>query len=344
MARTPFAGDGVGAEQVIHSGDLRRHWRRARRVAEDLRLTDPRAACFYARRTLELAVNWLYRHDPALALPYDDNLGALLHDPGFRSPLPVAGAVNALVQDLPTDALAGDHLRGGVADDATALPLSGGARGSGGDGGTAARCGLRACGVGGVKVAPGARAGPADARDSGIGMHRERNMRNPPGPFYPPGSTDRLPGQFADDPAIRQPSFDRVKAAALLDAARRHKMMVVYSTTPTGSIKSVPPVLAPRGEETVVHSGVDKFFGTKLEAALKAKHIHTVIVTGTVAHGAVRFTTSAASLRGCKVAVPVDTLSAPDPFAELSATWILSNAPASVAKNINLTRSDMVQF
>jgi nicotinamidase-related amidase len=134
------------------------------------------------------------------------------------------------------------------------------------------------------------------------------------------------------------------KVAALLDAARRHKMMVVYSTTPTGSIKSVPPVLAPRGEETVVHSGVDKFLGTKLEAALKAKHIHTVIVTGTVANGAVLYTASAASLRGFKAVVPVDTLSAPDPFAELSATWILSNAPASVAKNINVTRSDMVQF
>jgi len=94
----------------------------------------------------------------------------------------------------------------------------------------------------------------------------------------------------------------------------------------------------------VVHSGVDKFLGTKLEAALKAKHIRTVIVTGTVAHGAVLYTASAASLRGFKVAVPVDTLSAPDPFAELPAVWILSNAPASVAKNMNVTRSDMVQF
>ena len=29
---------------------------------------DPRTACFYARRTLELAVSWAYKHDAALRL------------------------------------------------------------------------------------------------------------------------------------------------------------------------------------------------------------------------------------------------------------------------------------
>jgi type I restriction enzyme R subunit len=27
--------------------------------------TDARTSCFYARSTLELAVDWLYKHDPA---------------------------------------------------------------------------------------------------------------------------------------------------------------------------------------------------------------------------------------------------------------------------------------
>lgn len=45
---------------------------------------DPRAACFYARRTLELAVSWAYKHDAALHLPYQDNLSALIHDPSFK--------------------------------------------------------------------------------------------------------------------------------------------------------------------------------------------------------------------------------------------------------------------
>jgi len=45
---------------------------------------DPRTACFYARRALELAVSWAYKHDPALRLPYQDNLSALIHEPSFK--------------------------------------------------------------------------------------------------------------------------------------------------------------------------------------------------------------------------------------------------------------------
>ena len=46
---------------------------------------DPRTACFYARRSLELAVAWLYKHDPSLKLPYQDNLSALIHEPTFKA-------------------------------------------------------------------------------------------------------------------------------------------------------------------------------------------------------------------------------------------------------------------
>jgi type I restriction enzyme R subunit len=53
--------------------------------AEQLALPDPRTACFHARRALELAVKWLYTHDPAFKIPYDDGLNALLHDPSFKS-------------------------------------------------------------------------------------------------------------------------------------------------------------------------------------------------------------------------------------------------------------------
>lgn len=45
---------------------------------------DPRTACFYARRALELAVQWMYKHDYTLLLPYQDNLSALIHEPTFK--------------------------------------------------------------------------------------------------------------------------------------------------------------------------------------------------------------------------------------------------------------------
>jgi type I restriction enzyme, R subunit len=47
--------------------------------------SDPRTSCFYARRTLEITVAWLYKHDSSLRLPYQDNLSALIHEPTFKS-------------------------------------------------------------------------------------------------------------------------------------------------------------------------------------------------------------------------------------------------------------------
>ncbi len=58
--------------------------------AEGHIMGDPRAACFHARFALEAAVHWLYRHDNSLAMPYDQSLGALLHEPCFQNLLPEA--------------------------------------------------------------------------------------------------------------------------------------------------------------------------------------------------------------------------------------------------------------
>ena len=69
--------------------------------AEEMANTDARASCFYARRTLELAVGWLYKHDKSLRLPYQDHLSALIHEPSFQAT--VGGAVftkTKLIKDL----------------------------------------------------------------------------------------------------------------------------------------------------------------------------------------------------------------------------------------------------
>lgn len=68
-------------------GFLEREWStvfEAATKAEAAVRADPRTACFYARRALELAVGWAYKHDPALNLPYQDNLSALIHEPTFK--------------------------------------------------------------------------------------------------------------------------------------------------------------------------------------------------------------------------------------------------------------------
>jgi type I restriction enzyme R subunit len=48
-------------------------------------LGDPRTACFYARRVVELAVTWAFEHDRSLQWPYERNLSALLHEPSFKA-------------------------------------------------------------------------------------------------------------------------------------------------------------------------------------------------------------------------------------------------------------------
>ncbi|WP_068466694.1 DEAD/DEAH box helicase family protein [Candidatus Protochlamydia phocaeensis] len=58
--------------------------------AESYIMDDPRAACFHARFTLEAIIHWLYRHDASLRMPYDQSLGALLHEPSFQNLLPEA--------------------------------------------------------------------------------------------------------------------------------------------------------------------------------------------------------------------------------------------------------------
>ncbi len=59
--------------------------------AESLVNSDARASCFYARRSLELGVAWLYTYEKKLRLPYQDHLAALIHEPTFRAT--VGGAV-----------------------------------------------------------------------------------------------------------------------------------------------------------------------------------------------------------------------------------------------------------
>ena len=69
-------------------------------------MSDARGACFYARRTLELAVAWLYKNDAALKLPYQDHLSALLHEPTFRAALgPAVWAKTRVVKELGNQAV-----------------------------------------------------------------------------------------------------------------------------------------------------------------------------------------------------------------------------------------------
>ena len=135
----------------------------------------------------------------------------------------------------------------------------------------------------------------------------------------------------------------------ILDAARAHNMVVAYNLTgQTPKIEDmVDPSLAPRAGEHLIKNGrgANKWYNSDLEQALKDKGIHTVIITGTSAQGAVVGTSNGAVQRGYKAVVPIDGMSAEDPYNEQYAAWHLyKGGPANLTENVTLTRSDLISF
>jgi nicotinamidase-related amidase len=133
------------------------------------------------------------------------------------------------------------------------------------------------------------------------------------------------------------------KMERLLSTAREKGVYIVYSLSAGATPADIARELAPKASDPVVTSGPDKFFGTDLEKILKEKNIKTVIVTGTAAHGAVLYTASGAALRGMKVILPVDGLSAEALYPEQYTVWNLANAPR-VSAEVTVTRTDMIKF
>ena len=128
----------------------------------------------------------------------------------------------------------------------------------------------------------------------------------------------------------------------LLTRARAKGVPIIYSLG-RGTAADIYPEVAPQAGDPLVTSGPDKFWGTELEKILKEKGITTVIVVGTAAHGAVLYTASGAALRGLKVIVPVDGMSADEAYTEQYTAWHLLNAPR-VGAQVSLTRIDMIQY
>jgi nicotinamidase-related amidase len=129
----------------------------------------------------------------------------------------------------------------------------------------------------------------------------------------------------------------------LLGEARAAKALVLYSGFGSTTTADVLKDVAPISGEPFVRSGPDKFINTALARILKRRGIKTVIVAGTASNGAVLFTAAGAAFRGMKVIVPVDGMSAVNPFADLSTAFTFVNAP-TVSQASTLTRTDMIKF
>ncbi|MGH2437763.1 MAG: cysteine hydrolase family protein [bacterium] len=118
----------------------------------------------------------------------------------------------------------------------------------------------------------------------------------------------------------------------LLDLARRRSMVVFYTQDTHDPGDPEFPIwgqhvlrgswgwqiieeLTPRPTDRVIQKlRYDGFFGTSLDHELRLRQVATVIVCGTVANICVLHTAGSAALRGYKVILPIDAISAITPF------------------------------
>src|SRR5579862_9837440 len=147
-------------------------------------------------------------------------------------------------------------------------------------------------------------------------------------------------------PEKRKRCADSVpKVKKFVENARTKGALIIYSVAVPGSVATdVLKDLTPAsGEQVLPPLGPDKFINSDLEKTLKDKGIKTVVTMGTQAQTSVLHTGGEAALRGFKVIVPVDAMSADDLFPELYTTWHLSTA-ARISNQTTLTRLDMIGF
>jgi len=146
-------------------------------------------------------------------------------------------------------------------------------------------------------------------------------------------SAERRPRCIATIPNVKK----------LLSEARAKGVAVIYSLSAGAAVSDIAQELAALPGDPVVTSGPDKFLGTDLEKHLKDRKITTVIVAGTAAHGAVLYTASGAALRGMRVIVPADGISAETLYPEQYVLWNLANAPR-ISTQMTLSRTDLIKF
>ena len=143
------------------------------------------------------------------------------------------------------------------------------------------------------------------------------------------------------------------KVQKLLTEARAKGVYVIYTLVPSPSpatfanpkITDYVPELAPKGDEPVVTSFVDKFAlgdkDTGLQKMLKDKGIKTLVSVGVASHNGVLFTSVMAALRGFDVVVPVDGMAGNNAYEDQATDYILTS---SIVYKVTLTSVDMIKF
>jgi len=136
-----------------------------------------------------------------------------------------------------------------------------------------------------------------------------------------------------------------------MQRARKAGVTVVYGTREPTMTKWLPAVAPAAGDIKIVNTAQDRFYGTDLDKALKAKGITTIIMAGWKVSGSMTYTSVGATLRGYTVVVPVDTTTAGTDYETAIGFYQILNQSSENRENrplkpqaSTLTRTDMVTF
>jgi nicotinamidase-related amidase len=138
---------------------------------------------------------------------------------------------------------------------------------------------------------------------------------------------------------------------SFMQRARKAGVTVVYGTREPTMTKWLPAVAPAAGDIKIVNTAQDRFYGTDLDKALKAKGITTIIMAGWKVSGSMTYTSVGATLRGYTVVVPVDTTTAGTDYETAIGFYQILNQSSENRENrplkpqaSTLTRTDMVTF
>lgn len=140
--------------------------------------------------------------------------------------------------------------------------------------------------------------------------------------FVSPGGALVVPGAAGTVPVIaRLLERSRASGARIFYTQDTHRsgdpefaIWGEHAVEGTWGWQIVEPLLPAPGDRVVQKPSYDGFFETSLDRELRTAGIRTLVVCGTVANVCVLHTAGSAALRGYKVVLPVDAVSAIVPF------------------------------
>jgi nicotinamidase-related amidase len=136
-----------------------------------------------------------------------------------------------------------------------------------------------------------------------------------------------------------------------MERVRKAGLTVAYGTREQNMTKWLPQVAPAAGDIKIVNTAQDRFYGTDLDKALKAKGIRTIVMVGWKVSGSLAYTSVGATIRDYTVVIPVDTTAASTDYEQTIGFYqILNQGNGNLANQPlkpnapTLTRTDLITF